>query len=91
MPLVAEIPVEWQKDIALVLSKFVLAYDTSLTMTPEEQKAERDREIKAAMDHVRRGRGRPDSSTGPKPDAGDHGVVPRVRPAAQVARGSNGA
>lgn len=57
LPMVAEMPVEWQKDIALVVSKFVLAYDKNLTMTREEQKAERDREIEAALEHVRRGTG----------------------------------
>ncbi len=49
LPLIATLPEEWQKDIALVVSKFVIAFDKSLTMTPEEQKAERDREIAAAL------------------------------------------
>jgi hypothetical protein len=50
LPLIATLPDEWQKDIALVVSKFVIAYDKSLTMTAEEQKAERDREISAALE-----------------------------------------
>lgn len=45
LPLVAELPEDWQKDIALILSKFVVAYDNTLIMTPEEQRALRDREI----------------------------------------------
>ena len=49
LPLIATLPDEWQKDIALVISNFVVAYDKSLTMTPQEQKAERDREIAAAL------------------------------------------
>jgi hypothetical protein len=32
-------------EIALVLSKFIIAYDNTLIKTPEEQRAERDREI----------------------------------------------
>jgi hypothetical protein len=55
--MVAEMPVEWQMDIALAISKFVLAYDKNLTMTLDEQKAERDREIEAAINHERRGAG----------------------------------
>jgi len=49
LPLIVTLPEEWQKDIALFVSKVVIAYDKSLTMTPEEQKAERDREIEAAL------------------------------------------
>lgn len=45
LPLVAELPEEWQKDIALILSKIVIAYDNTLTMTPQEQKEHRDREM----------------------------------------------
>ena len=47
LPLVAELPEEWQKDIALMLSKFVIAHDNTLIMTPDEQRAEREREISA--------------------------------------------
>ena len=49
LPLIATLPDEWQKDIALVISKFVVAYDKSLTMTAEERKDERDREIADAL------------------------------------------
>jgi hypothetical protein len=45
LPLIAELPREWQMEIALVLSKFIIAYDNMLIKTPEEQRAERDREI----------------------------------------------
>jgi hypothetical protein len=47
LPLVAELPEDWQKDVALILSKIVVAYDNTLTMTPQEQKDHRDREIAA--------------------------------------------
>lgn len=53
LPLIATLPEEWQKDIALTLTKFVIAFDKSLTMTPEEQKAERDREINDALQRTR--------------------------------------
>ena len=51
--MIATLTDEWQKDIALTLTKFVVAYDKSLTMTPEEQKAERDREIADALQRIR--------------------------------------
>ena len=54
LPLIATLPEAWQKDIALTISKFVIAYDKSLTMTPEAQKAGRDREIACALDMAHR-------------------------------------
>jgi hypothetical protein len=47
LPLVAELPEEWQKDIALWLSRYVVAYDNSLTKSSEELRSLRDEEIKA--------------------------------------------
>lgn len=47
LPLLAALPEEWQKDVALILSKVVIAYDHTLTKTPEEQKAQRDEELAA--------------------------------------------
>jgi len=49
LPLIATLPEDWQKDIALFVSKVVIAYDRTLTMTTDEQKAERDREISEAL------------------------------------------
>jgi len=53
LPLIANLPEEWQKDVAYTLTRFVVAYDKSLTMTAEEQKAERDREIADALERTR--------------------------------------
>jgi len=49
LPLIATLPEDWQKDIVLFVSKVVIAYDRTLTMTPDEQKAERNREISEAL------------------------------------------
>lgn len=36
LPLVAELPKEWQKEIALLVSRMVIAYDNRLTKSSEE-------------------------------------------------------
>jgi hypothetical protein len=53
LPQVALLPTEWQMEIALVISKFIVAYDNTLTMTPAEQRAERDRELTAFQQRYR--------------------------------------
>ena len=45
LSLIADLPREWQMEIALVLSKFIVAYDNTLTKSVAEQQAERDREL----------------------------------------------
>jgi len=45
IPFVAELPDDWQKDIALVLARYVIAYDNRLTKSSQELQALRDREI----------------------------------------------
>ena len=47
LPRIAELPTEWQMEIALVISKIVVAYDNTLTKTPDEQREERARELAA--------------------------------------------
>jgi hypothetical protein len=47
LPLIAELPREWQMEVALVLSKFIVAYDNTLVKTDDEQRAERERELAA--------------------------------------------
>jgi hypothetical protein len=47
LPLLAALPDEWQKDVAVILSRVVIAYDHTLTMSPDEQKARRDEELAA--------------------------------------------
>jgi hypothetical protein len=47
LPLVAALPEDWQKDIALWLSRYVVAYDNSLTKSSEELQSLRDGEMKA--------------------------------------------
>jgi hypothetical protein len=47
LPLVAELPEEWQEDIALWLSRYIVAYDNSLTKSSEELRSLRDGEMKA--------------------------------------------
>lgn len=54
LPLIATLSEDWQMDIALAISKFVIANDPSLTMTPEEQNADRDLEIASALDLAHR-------------------------------------
>jgi hypothetical protein len=56
LPLMAELPEEWQKDLALVISKTMLAHDRTLTMTPAEQKADRDRDIANTLRSVKQDR-----------------------------------
>ena len=45
LPLVAELPDEWQKDIAIILSRHLVAYDDRLTKSSRELRELRDREI----------------------------------------------
>ena len=45
LSLIGDLPREWQMEIALVLSKFIVAYDNTLTKSVAEQQAERDREL----------------------------------------------
>jgi hypothetical protein len=45
LPLIAELPREWQLEIALVLSRFIVAYDNTLIKSEEEQRTEREREL----------------------------------------------
>lgn len=45
LPLIAELPREWQMEIALLLSRFIVAFDNTLTKTVEEQRIEREREL----------------------------------------------
>jgi hypothetical protein len=47
LPLVAALPEEWQTDIALCLSRYVIAYDNRLTKSSEELRSLRDDEMKA--------------------------------------------
>ena len=47
LPLIGSLPEEWQKDIALVLSKYLVAYDNKLTKSSKELKALRDEEMEA--------------------------------------------
>ena len=47
LSLIADLPREWQMEVALVLSKFIIAYDNTLIKTPDEQRTERDRELAA--------------------------------------------
>lgn len=49
LPLVARLPEDWQKDAALLLSKIVVAYDNTLTLSPAEQREQRDQQIEAFM------------------------------------------
>jgi hypothetical protein len=53
LPMVATLPDEWQQDIVLLMTRLIIAFDKTLTMTAEEQKAERDREIAVAMEQAR--------------------------------------
>lgn len=53
LPRIAELPVGWQLEIALVLSKFIAAFDTSLTKAEAEQNDERDRELTAFQERYR--------------------------------------
>ena len=45
--MIAELPREWQMEIALVLGKFIVTYDNTLTKSGDELQAERDRELAA--------------------------------------------
>ena len=47
LTLIADLPREWQMEIALVLSKFIVAYDNTLIKSVDEQRGERDRELAA--------------------------------------------
>jgi hypothetical protein len=51
MPLVADLPEEWQKDIAIILSRYVVAYNDRLTKSSKELQALRDREIEDFQKH----------------------------------------
>lgn len=44
LPLVATLPEDWQKDVGLMPSLIIVAYDDTLTMTPDERRARRDRD-----------------------------------------------
>jgi hypothetical protein len=72
LPQVALLPTEWQLEIAVAISKFIVAYDKTLTMTPGEQWAERDREL-AAFHELYRSEG--SERQGPKPAGGDGSAV----------------
>lgn len=43
--LVAALPDEWQRYIALLVSRVVVAYDNTLTKTPNDQQESLDREL----------------------------------------------
>lgn len=47
LPLIAELPREWQMEIALVLSRFIVTFDNTLTKSVDEQRLDRERELAA--------------------------------------------
>jgi hypothetical protein len=72
LPQIAMLPTEWQMEIAVVLSKFIVAYDNTLTKTPEEQRAERDRELAVFQERYR---SLESSATDRKPEGGNGSAV----------------
>jgi hypothetical protein len=53
LPFLAELPEEWQKNVALAITNIMVAYDNTLTMTPAEQRELRDKDISAALKRVK--------------------------------------
>jgi len=59
---VAQLPESSQKEIAVAISRMVVMYDDTLTMTPAEQGAQRDNELESFRGRFAPGEPGPDCS-----------------------------